>query len=112
MPGAAPCQCQLPGGLLITSPARTTCTPFLVADHADAVDVDQVLAAVVHVRDGTRPGPEVHGHRLQPGQVARQRLHPDLVRVIEQGAQLLGDGDVLAADGRTELVHDVAPICN
>ena len=26
-PGVAPCQCQAPGGLLTTSPARTTCTP-------------------------------------------------------------------------------------
>lgn len=112
MPGTAPCQCQLPGGLLITSPALHHVHAVLVTDHADTVDVHQVLPAVVHVRDGAGPGAEVHGHRRQPGQVARQRLDPDLVRVVEEGTQLFRNRGDLAADGRAELVHDVAPVCD
>src|SRR6478735_10955404 len=34
----------------------------LVPDDADAVDEDEVLAAVVHVRDGSCAGSEMHGH--------------------------------------------------
>jgi hypothetical protein len=69
-----------------------------------------VLAVVVGVRDRAGPGAEEHRHRPAVLQArAGQLLHPHVIRVVEQPAQLAGHrAGVALADG-TELVHDLAP---